>query len=60
VDVQVAGRGEDAQAVARDRVPVRAAGDEGDVPAGGGELGAEVAADPTGTHDRDPHGRLQN
>ena len=52
---QVAARRAHPQAVAADRVEVRAAGDQHDVGAAGRQRRAQVAADRTRADDRDPH-----
>jgi hypothetical protein len=53
--MQVAERALDAQAVAADRVAMRAARDEDHLVSGLREAGAEIAADSTRRHDRHPH-----
>ena len=55
-DLNVAVGAGDAEPLFPDRLQVSAAGDEGDIAAGGGEPGAEIAADPARAHHRDLHG----
>jgi hypothetical protein len=57
MDAKVAQKALHDEAVAADRLAMRAARDECHVRAASGEFGAEIAADAAGPHHHDPHGR---
>src|SRR5437879_13530943 len=56
--MEVAERAFDAKPARLNGAQMRAAGDEAYVMPGSGQPGAEIAADSSGRHDRDPHGQL--